>query len=244
MSRAQILAIEVDKVTMDQAVGLCLSWVGGIEPRLVITPNAEIAHRAGAERELAGVINSADLVIADGIGVVWASRILGDPVPEKVAGIELVNRLLKALSDQRRGRVYLLGAKPEVVAESARRVVELYPGLTLAGYHHGYFGPDEEGAVVARVAEARPDVLVVGMGAPRQEHFMARYRHQLGAKVILGVGGTIDVWAGVSPRAPEWMLRANLEWLYRIVKLGRVSRSLPPLLKFGLAVAARRLRGG
>lgn len=244
MSRIQILAIPLDKVTMAEALRLCLSWVDGPEPRLVITPNAEIAHRAGHDPELARLIHEADLVIADGIGVVWASRILGEPVPEKVAGVDLVNGLLKALSDQGRGRVYLLGARPEVVAKSARRVGELFPGVTVAGYHHGFFGPDEEAAVVARVAEARPDVLVVGMGAPRQEKFMARYRHQLGAKVSFGAGGTIDGWAGVSPRAPEWMIRANLEWLYRIVKLGRVGRSLPPLLKFGLAVVARRLRGG
>lgn len=244
MSRVQILAIQVDKVTMDEALQRCLSWVDGNEPKLVITPNAEIAHRAGTDPELARLINEADLVIADGIGIVWASKILGEPVPQKVAGIELVNGLLRALSNRGRGSVYLLGAKPEVVAESARRVAELYPGVTVAGYHHGYFGPDEEAAVVARVADARPDVLVVGMGAPRQEKFMDRYRHQLGAKVSFGAGGTIDGWAGVSPRAPQWMIRANLEWLYRIVRLGRVSRALPPLMKFGLAVVTRRLRGG
>lgn len=244
MSSVQILSVRIDRVTMAEALQRCLAFVDGDVPRLVVTPNAEITYAAGKDPELAAAIQEADLVIPDGVGVVWASKILGSPVPEKVAGIDLTTALLEALSRRGRGRVYLLGTRPEVVAEAARRLQERFPGIQVVGYHDGFFGPDEEARIVQAVAETRPDVLVVGMGCPRQEKFLARNRSRLGAKVSIGAGGTIDGWAGVSPRAPEWAVKANVEWLYRILKLGRVSRSLPPLLKFGFAVVARRLRGG
>jgi N-acetylglucosaminyldiphosphoundecaprenol N-acetyl-beta-D-mannosaminyltransferase len=243
MSRVQILTIGVDKVTMDEAVRQCLAWIDGNEPRLVVTPNAEIAYQASKDPAVTAVLNAADLSVADGIGVVLASRILGDSVPEKVGGADLTNNLLAALSARGRGRVYLLGTKPEILPVAAAHVAERFPGVQVVGTHHGFFGPDEESDVIAAVKAAQPDVLVCGMGAPRQELWLSRHLQELGAKVSLGVGGTIDMWAGVSPRAPEWAIKANIEWLYRIIKLGRVRRSLPPLVKFGLAVTARRMRG-
>lgn len=243
MSRTQILTIGVDKVTMQEAVALCLAWTDGDQPRLVVTPNAEHAYMAEKDPAFASIINGADLVIPDGIGVTMASRILGDPVPEKVAGVELATNLLAAMSERGRGSVYLLGAKPTVVAEAASRVQKRFPGVTIAGYQHGYFKPEEEPAVVAAIRAARPDFLVVGMGAPRQEKWLHQYLGELGARVAIGAGGTIDVWAGVAPRAPEWMIKTNLEWLFRVVKLGRYSRSLPPLFKFVGMVVAQKVRG-
>lgn len=243
MSRAQILTIGVDKVTLQQAVERCLSFIEGDQPRLVVTPNAEIAYAAAYNPALSDLINRADLVIADGAGIVLASRLLGDPVPEKVTGVDLTTRLLEALSSRRRGRVYLLGARPEVVAEAARRIAERFSGVQVVGYQHGFFAPEEEPAVIAAIREARPDVLLVGMGVPRQEFWLDCHLKDLNAKVGMGVGGTIDVLAGAAQRAPRWMIKANLEWLFRIVKFGRYGRSLPPLFKFVLMVAARRMRG-
>ncbi|HLN65172.1 MAG TPA: WecB/TagA/CpsF family glycosyltransferase [Symbiobacteriaceae bacterium] len=243
MSRAQILAIEVDQVTMAEAVDCCLGWIDGDTPRLVVTPNAEIAYRATHESDVAAIINSADLVIPDGAGIVMASKLLGHPVPERVAGTDLSTNLLAALSNQGRGRVYLLGARPEVVAEAVRRIQQRFPGVTVAGYHDGFFTPEEEPALIREIREAQVDVLFAGMGVPRQEKWLARHLTELNAKVSLGIGGTIDVWAGAVPRAPQWMQRTNLEWLFRIVKFGRFSRSVPPLVKFTLAVFARKVRG-
>jgi N-acetylglucosaminyldiphosphoundecaprenol N-acetyl-beta-D-mannosaminyltransferase len=242
MSRVQILTIGVDKVTMAEAVDRCLSWMGGDRARLVVTPNAEIAYAAAKDPELTSIINGADLVIPDGAGIVMAARILGTPVPEKVAGADLSTHVLERMSEQKR-RLYLLGTRPEVVAEAARRLQERFPGIILAGYRDGYFGPEEDAAVVAGIRAAQPDYLVVGMGAPRQERWLAQHLSELGPCVAIGNGGTIDMWAGVTPRAPQWAIKANLEWLYRIVKFGRYGRSLPPLLKFGMAVVGRRLRG-
>jgi len=243
MSRTRILNLGVDKVTMAEALERCLAFLGGSETHTVFTPNAEIGYNAYRNPELAALLNDADMVIADGVGVVMASRILGDPVPEKVGGTDLSTLLVETLSEKGRGRIYLLGARAEVVAEAARRLKERYPGITVAGYHDGYFGPDQDAAVARLVREASADVLFVGMGSPRQERFIHQYRHELGVKLALGIGGTIDVWAGHAARAPEWMIKAKLEWLFRIVKLGRVRRSLPPLLKFGFAVIGQRLRG-
>lgn len=243
MSRTQILTIGIDKVTMAEAVERCLAFVRGDQPRLVVTPNAEIAYVAAHNPELSAIINSADLVVADGIGVVLASKMLGDPVPEKVTGVDLSTNLVAELSRQGGGRIFLLGAEPGVAAEAARRIGERFPGVTIAGHQHGFFTPEEEPAIIARIREAHVDALFVGLGSPRQERWLSRHLPELGARVSLGVGGTINVWAGVASRGPDWMIRANLEWLYRVVKFGRYGRSLPPLAKFMLAVTALRMRG-
>lgn len=243
MSRSQILAIGVDKVTMQGALDLCLGFLASMEPHLVVTPNAEIAYAAAHDPELAAILNRADLVIPDGAGVVLASRLLGDPVPQKVAGVDLATNLLHALHIRKRGRIYLLGARPEVVSEAARRISLQYPGLHIAGYRDGYFTPDEEPAVIEAIRNANVDILFAGMGAPRQERWLSKHLKELNARLAMGVGGTIDIWAGAAPRPPQWMIQANLEWLGRIVKLGRYRRSLPPLIKFVLTVAAKRMRG-
>lgn len=243
MSRTNILGIGVDKVTMSEAVQRCLAFMATDRPHLVVTPNAEIVYAAAQNPELAAIINGADLVIPDGAGVVLASKLLGDPVPEKVAGVELSNNLLRALSDQRRGRIYLLGAQPESLAKAVEVLRRQYPGVTVAGFRDGYFTPEDEPAIIAEIRAADVDLLIVGLGAPRQEFWLRKHMAALGARVCIGAGGTIDSWSGVSPRAPQWMIRSNLEWLYRVVKFGRYGRSLPPLVKFVLAIMARRMRG-
>lgn len=166
MSRVRILSIGVDKVTMSEAVDRCLAFIDEGTPRLVVTPNAEIAYAASKDPELAAIINGADLVIPDGIGVVMASRIMGDPLPEKVGGADLSTNLLQALSARRKGSVFLLGTKPEVVAEAARRIARDYPGVTVAGYRDGFFKPEDEPAIVAQIRAAQADVLFVALGSP------------------------------------------------------------------------------
>lgn len=241
MIRSQVLTIGVDKVTMEQAVQRCRQFLADGRPHLVVTPNAEIVYAASRNGELAGILNRADLVVPDGAGVVLASRILGDPVPEKVAGADLATRLLDVLQGEQ-GTVYLLGARPEVVAEATRRIRAEYPGLTVYG-RDGFFTLDQESAVIADIRQKRPQALLVGMGSPRQERWLAAHLAALDVPLCMGVGGTIDVWGGAAQRAPKWMIRANLEWLYRIVKFGRYGRSLPPLVKFLFMVIAQRMRG-
>jgi len=243
MSRTQILTIGVDKVTMAEAVARCLAFIAAGGPHQVVTPNAEIAYAASQDPDLSAIINGADLVVPDGIGVVMAARLLGDPVPEKVGGADLATNLLRALNERPGGgRVFLLGTRPEVVSEAARRLQAAYPRVNLVGWRDGYFKPEEEPAVLAQIRAAQPDVLFVALGSPKQERWLHRHLPDLGVPLGIGVGGTIDVWAGAVPRAPEWMLKANLEWLFRIVRLGRVSRSVPPLARFVLTVLRSRRR--
>lgn len=241
MSRTRIFAISIDKVTLGEATARCLDWTGGDRSCLVVTPNAEIAYAAAKDESLAQIVNGADLAIPDGAGIVLASKILGDPVPEKVAGVDLATNILKELDARGRGRIYLLGARPEVVAEAARRIARQYPHVIIAGYRDGFFSAAEEPEIIREIRQAQVDVLYVGMGVPRQERWLAVHLAELQAKVSIGCGGTLDVWAGAVQRAPRWMVKANLEWLFRIVKFGRYSRSLPPLVKFMLMVFAVRL---
>lgn len=243
MSRTRILAINVDKVTMQEALDRCLAFLSSFKPNLVVTPNAEMAYAAQQDAELRHIVNTADLSIPDGAGVVLASRILGDPVPQKVAGADLATNLLHAMELRKRGRIFLLGAQPEVVAEAVRRINERFPGVYVAGYRHGFFTPAEEPAIVEEINRANVDVLFVALGVPRQEKWLAKHLPELRVKLAMGVGGTFDVWAGVAKRAPAWMINANLEWLFRVVKFGRYGRSLPPLVKFMFSVVAQRLRG-
>lgn len=241
--RSRILGVGIDKLTREEATERCLEFIAEGSPHQVVTPNAEIVYAAQADRELMAILAAADLVVADGAGVTLASRLLGDPVPEKVAGVDLVHLLLsRAPADT---RVYLLGAAPDSVRAAAIRVTELYPQVTVAGYRDGYwqhFDPEEDQKIVAAVCAARPHILLCGMGAPKQEKWLARYLPQLGVPVCMGIGGGIDLWAGKARRAPAWMIRTNLEWLYRVVRFGRYGRSLPPLAKFAWLVLRKRAR--
>jgi N-acetylglucosaminyldiphosphoundecaprenol N-acetyl-beta-D-mannosaminyltransferase len=241
--RFKLFAIEIDRVTMAEAVERCLGFIASGKPHMVVTPNAEIAYAADKNPALAAIINQADLVVPDGAGVVLASRLLGDPVPEKVAGTDLATRLVGELN-KTGGRIFLLGTRPEVVAQAAENLRIKYPGLGAVAFHHGFWKPEEEPALIEQIRAARPDLLLVALGSPKQEQWIRAHQAEVGAPLAIGVGGTIDVWAGVAQRAPEWMIKANLEWLFRVVKFGRFSRSLPPLMKFAGKVLSARVRGG
>lgn len=156
-----------------------------------------------------------DFIFADGMPLVWLSRLIGRPLPERVAGIDLMFGLLR-LADRRGLRVYLLGAKPEVVNLVARRIGDEYPGAILAGTQHGYFSDADEPRIAATIETARPHILLVAMSSPRKEIFMNRWGTRIAANICHGVGGSFDVFAGITRRAPQWMQRAGLEWFYRL----------------------------
>ena len=161
-------------------------------------------------------VERCDIVNIDGMGVVWGARFVGHEVPERVAGVDLFHELL-AMSARDGFKVFLLGAMKDVVAETARRVTAEYPELSLAGFHHGYFW-DDEAAVVDKVRASGAELLFVAITSPKKENFIARWHDKLGVKFVMGVGGTFDVVAGRVRRAPRWMQRAGLEWLYRILQ--------------------------
>lgn len=167
--------------------------------------------------KLFGIIDGCGLVSADGQSVVWASRLLGDPLPERVAGIDLMEALI-ALSERRGYRVYFLGARAEVLEAALARLREKYPQLHVAGARDGYFADDEAQEVCDAVAASRPDILFVAMSSPRKEYFLGEFGPALGAPFVMGVGGSIDVVAGITRRAPVAWQRLGLEWLYRLLQ--------------------------
>lgn len=169
-----------------------------------------------SDRELKEAVESCDIVNIDGMGVVWGARFLGLDVPERVAGIDLFNELI-ARSASNGFSVFLLGARPEVVARVARLLVERYPSLRIAGAHHGYFW-DEEEAIVKMIRDSGARLLFVAISSPMKEKFINRWQRELGVSFVMGVGGTFDVVAGKVARAPVWMQRAGLEWFYRLVQ--------------------------
>ncbi|MDI6711183.1 MAG: WecB/TagA/CpsF family glycosyltransferase [Bacillota bacterium] len=235
MPSIELLGARIDALTVGEAVDFAADLVTKGRPSQVITMNPEYLYRAQKEPELLRVANGAALVTADGVGIVWAAACAGRPVPQRVTGIDLMQRLL-ARAAAEGWRVYFLGAVPGVAEEAARRARESLPGLIVCGAHHGYFDVDDDGAVVAAVRAARPDLLFCGLGAPKQELWAARRLGDLGVPVVMGVGGSLDVLAGKVRRAPAWLVRLRLEWLGRLVREPRRWRRQLVLPKFAWLV--------
>jgi N-acetylglucosaminyldiphosphoundecaprenol N-acetyl-beta-D-mannosaminyltransferase len=243
MSSCYVLGNRVDPLTLAGAVARVAEFIAAGNPHHVVTLNAEIAYRAYREPDLRAVINRAHLVTADGAGILWAARKLGTPLPERVTGIDLLQAL--AAEGARRGwRFYLYGAAPGVAEAAAARLVREHPGLVVAGTSHGYLSAREIPGLIEAIKEARPHILLVGLGAPKQEYWIAGHLKELQVPVAMGVGGSFDVLAGRTRRAPAWVQRLNLEWLYRVLQEpARVKRTLA-LPKFMLAVLRQACKKG
>jgi N-acetylglucosaminyldiphosphoundecaprenol N-acetyl-beta-D-mannosaminyltransferase len=201
---------------MRSAVDQCIQWcLGPRAPHTVITVNAAILCMMRRDQELRNACRSGDLIVPDGMSVVWTSRLAGIPLPERVTGADLMPRLLEAASEHRLS-VYFLGARPAVVDQLVRRCARDYPGLIVAGSRDGYFGPAEHEDVIGHVREAAAHMLFVGMPSPFKETWSERHREALGVPVIMGVGGTFDVLAGYVRRAPRLLQSWGLEWSWRL----------------------------
>ncbi len=239
--RLDVMGVGFDSVTMDEAIARAAQLLEQPGASYVVTPNAEIVYEAMHDPSFCRLINDADLVLPDGSGVVLGAKILKTPVKQKVAGIEFGENLAAYLA--RTGKtLYLLGGKPGVAEQAAENLVNKYPGLNICGTADGYF--QEEAPVIAKINEAAPDVLFVCLGAPKQERFMSEHRNALHVGLMAGLGGSLDGYAGLVQRAPAWMCRAGLEWLYRLIKQPSRFRRMLRLPKFVLAVIGRRIRGG
>jgi len=241
VGRIEILGVEFYPITLEgamQAVDWMLSRDDG-RTRLVVTGNPLMVIAAQKDPEFMSILRSADLMVPDGVGILWAAQKLGKKLPERVDGVSLVYRTLQMRPSP---RVFLLGGKPGV-AEKARLAAEKdMPGVRICGTHHGYFHAAEEDKVVQAIAEKKPDVLFVGMGSPKQEKFIWKNRHRLGAKVAVGVGGVLDILSGQATRAPESFQKAGLEWLFRLVREPRRLKADLGLLEFVARVEAQAFR--
>ncbi len=212
-----VLGVKVDKVTFVEALDIAenLAKTDGVSA--IFTPNPEIIMCAKEDGEMRDILNSADLCTADGIGVVYGAKLLGNPVPERVAGFDLTCALLERLSKTGTG-IFLFGAKPGVAEEAKKRLEEKYAGIVISGTHNGYFKDTDEAEIVKEINESGAKVLLVCLGAPKQEKWIAKHKADLKVNLCLGVGGTLDVLAGAAKRAPEIFIKLNLEWAYRILK--------------------------
>ncbi|MBE8470391.1 WecB/TagA/CpsF family glycosyltransferase [Streptomyces justiciae] len=241
--RQTLFGVELDPLTMDQTVERCLEAVrDGRQLEIGVVNAAKLVNMRRDER-LATAVSGCDLVLADGQAVVWAGRVLKAPLPERVAGIDLFLRLL-AEAETAGMSVYFLGAKEEVLEEMVRRVAARFPGLKVAGRRNGYFDDSEQAAIADAIAESGAQMLFLGMTSPKKEIFTAAYGERTGARVVHGVGGSFDILAGITKRAPAAWQRWGLEWLYRVLqeprRLGR--RYLTTNAAFLLMTARERFR--
>ncbi|NLL85163.1 MAG: WecB/TagA/CpsF family glycosyltransferase [Syntrophomonadaceae bacterium] len=214
--RAKVLGSYVDLLDMNGVMEKLGAMVEGHSTQQVVTLNAEIAYLAQRDHSLQAIINSADLVTPDGIGIVWAARLQGYKIRQRVTGIELTYRLSEEAAKQG-WKVFLLGALPGIADQAADCLQKSLPGLQIVGQDHGYHSSQEMPAVIEKINQLQPDILLVALGAPRQEFWIHEHKNNLKVKVCIGIGGSLDVLAGEKKRAPELFIRLNLEWLYRLL---------------------------
>lgn len=241
MKTASILGVHFHAVTLEQAVEAAMDRLRARRQGYVVTPNPEIVELCRKDDTLRGIVNRAALVLPDGIGVIYAAKILGEELCGKVAGIDFAEQLVSAMA--REGmRLYLLGAKPGIAEKAGRNLCDKYPGLVLAGCHDGYF--TDPGEVVEAVnACGGADTVFVCLGAPKQERFIEAHMEEMHATLFCGLGGSLDVFAGEVKRAPDIFIKLGLEWFYRLLKQpSRFGRMLK-LPKFLFIVIGQRLTG-
>lgn len=213
-----ILGVKIDRITSAYALKKAEQMVRSDGVSTIFTPNPEIVMAAYEDAGFREVLNSADMCTPDGIGVVYAAKMLGTPVPERVAGFDLVCGLLSNIRKTGEG-VFLFGAKPGVAEAAAVKLLDEYVGLNIVGVHHGYFSDNETDDIVKQINESGAKLLLVCLGAPKQEKWIFENKSKLtNVSLCMGVGGALDVFAGVAKRAPELFIKFNIEWLYRFCK--------------------------
>ncbi len=233
--RLEILGVGIDRIDSQQALQQIGEFIENGEPHQIVTANAEIIYQASKNEKMRNVINAAQMVTADGSGVVWASRQLGQPLAQRVTGIDLVNSICQQ-SAKEKWKIYILGSAPGVAATAAVNIRNKFPGCNIIGTHHGYFNAKEEKQILAELEQLKPDVLFVALGAPKQEYWIADHIQKLGIPVAMGIGGSMDVLSGNVKRAPKWMQKMSLEWLYRLLIQPTRFKRVLALPKFMLAV--------
>lgn len=237
----EILGVRVDPVTYDEVLASMARWIGQGGPHQIATVNPEFVVAAQRDEQFRRTLNDADLCVADGVGLLWAARLLGRSLPERVTGSDLTPLVAREAA-ARGWRIYLLGAAPGVADATARILCAQNPGLRIAGSFSGSPAAADAPAIVAWIRHARPDVLLVAFGAPAQDLWIARHADALNVAVMMGVGGAFDHIAGVQRRAPGWVQRIQLEWLYRLATQPWRWRRQLALPRFAAAVLLARIR--
>ena len=233
-SRIKLFQVGIDQVDNQETIQKIEEFIVSKKPHQIVTPDTLAVLRARKDPEYHAILKSADLVTPDGAGILWAATTLNYPLPERVTGIDIIHNICR-LATKKGYSLYLLGSYSGVASEAALNLTKKYPGIKIAGTHHGYFGcadyqncenvkngnnnkNKEEEEIIAEIKEKRPDILLVGMGVPKQEKWVNKNLNRLDVPVCMGVGGSFDVLSGRIPRAPLWMQRHGMEWIYRSIK--------------------------
>jgi N-acetylglucosaminyldiphosphoundecaprenol N-acetyl-beta-D-mannosaminyltransferase len=239
--RIRILGIPVDRVSYAEAMEIFETLLRTEACSQIVTPNSEILWNATKDEELKAIIEGADLVIPDGIGLVYASRVIGAPLSARVTGIDFLGAALSRLAEMGES-VYLLGGAPGVAEKAAENMRARCPGLRVAGARNGFYKPEEESAIVREINESRALLLCAALGSPKQERFIHAHKASLRVRAAIGVGGSLDVWAGVQKRAPAFFRDHGLEWLYRLARQPARIKRVAAIPLFMLRVLADRRR--
>ncbi len=243
MNRIKIFGVRVDNVDLNEANNRVEEFLKQESIKTIYTPNTEIVMACKEDEKLREIVNSGDLIIPDGIGLIHASNIKNKPLKERVTGFDLSIKILE-IANREGYSLYLLGGKDGVAKEAGKNIEKNYPNINIVGYHHGYFKGShigdkdhpEEVAIIDEIVKKKPDIIFVGLGFPKQEIWIEENKDRLPSKVIIGNGGTMDILSGNTKRAPEIFQRLGLEWLYRLIKEpSRIKRQLV-LPKFMLQV--------
>ena len=209
-----ILGVRVDEVNMEEALTKAKSFFKTDTCDTIFTPNPEFIMTADKDKEFKKILNSSSLNIPDGNGIVWASKKIGKPLNERVAGYDFMHKLFDYGKDNNIS-FYFLGARPGVAEKARDKAVQMYPGLKIVGTCDGYFAKEDEEKIVKDISELTPDVLLVALGSPKQEKFINDHKDKINSKIAIGVGGCFDVLSGEIKRAPKIFIKLKLEWLYR-----------------------------
>lgn len=234
--RIDVLGVGFDNLTLKQAVDKAAQIKGGY----VVTPNPEIVWLARQNSDLSLALQDASMVLPDGIGITYGARMLSRPLKERVPGIEFASAYIERLASENK-KIFLFGAKPGVAELAAEKLREAYKGIEICGSADGYFKDDAP--IIAAINEARPDFLLVCLGAPKQEIWMREHSGKISAELMAGLGGVLDVYAGIAERAPEAWCKAGFEWLYRLLKQPSRFRRMLKIPLFLFAVVGQRIRG-
>ena len=239
--KANIAGVLVNKVTMQETTDKIKEFIKEDRVHCVFTPNAEIVMAAYRDPNLMQILNSSDLLLADGAGVILASKILKQGIPEKVSGVDLVKNLF-ILSEKEHFKFFIYGGKPGVAQKAADNISKDFPGAIIAGFRHGYNKLEEENEIIEQINASGADILLVALGVPKQEKWIYSNIHKLKTRVCMGIGGSIDIFAGVTKKTPEFMRRNGLEWLHRLYKEPKRYKRMLDLPKFVMLVLAIRLK--
>ena len=238
--RINVLGVDFDNVTMDEAVDAAWALMEARSGGYIVTPNPEIVMSCRADPDVAAAVAGAALTIPDGIGIIYGAKILKTPLKEKVPGCDFSLKLMERMAKAGKS-VFILGASPGTAEKAAENLGERLPGLRFVGTHNGYFNDDAP--VIEAINAAAPDLLLVCLGAPKQELWMHKNAAALNVGLMVGAGGSVNIYAGTVQRAPEFWRRAGLEWLYRLLQEPKRIKRQMALPKFMLKVIGVSLRG-